>query len=183
MSYPLLVTGLLLGLDSFAVSVAVGALPGCGMRRTRLALSFAVCDGLASWLGAAGFGAPFSLRGVEWLGPATVAGYGLYVLALAWATHRTSSDRGGGFWLAPALPVCLSLDNLVAGAGTALSGEAALTAAGILGAISGGLALLGFSLGAALACRVPVRTAWLGGGLLLLVAASLCCWEYLSGPG
>jgi putative Mn2+ efflux pump MntP len=127
--------------------------------------------------GGAGAGAPFALlTGAACLGPAAVAGYGLYVLALAWAARRSSP--GGKYWLTLGVPLCLRLDNLVAGAG--VSGAAGLPAAVVLGAVSGGLVWLGFYPGAVLARWVPARAAWLGGALLLLVAAGLCWRECLS---
>jgi putative Mn2+ efflux pump MntP len=175
----LLTSGLLLGLDSFAVSLAVGTLPLSPGRRRGLVLSFAVCDGLASWLGAAQWGGlPSLLARVDWLGLSAVGAYGLYVLALACAAHRASSD-GGGHGLVLVLPLCLSLDNLVA-ASPSLPGMPATAVAAVLGAMSGSLALLGVSVGAALVRRVPARPELLSGGLLLLVAATLACVQVLS---
>src|SRR5947209_17964755 len=151
MTVPILTAGLLLGLDSLAVSFAVGASPG-GRPRRWLPLAFALCDGLAYWAGAA-LG-PLGLPpGVTWVGPAAVAGYGLYVLAVA----RTAGGRAAtaGAWLALAVPACLSLDNLVAGA--TLAGPVGLPAAAVVGAISGALALVGLAAGTALASRAGPR--------------------------
>jgi putative Mn2+ efflux pump MntP len=176
----LLTAGLLLGLDSFAVSLAVGTLPLSPRRRRGLALSFALCDGLASWLGSTqGSGLHSLLDDTGRLGLAAVAAYGLYVLALARAARQAPpAGAGGGYWMVLGLPVCLSLDNLVA-AGPDLPGVPAALTAAVLGALSGCLALLGLSAGAALARRLPARAGWLGGGLLLLVAATLACVQVL----
>ena len=167
-----LVTALLLGLDGFLVCLAVGALPGRPARRVSLPLSLGLCDGLATWVGAvAGMERVRSaLAWGEWLGPAVVAGYGLYVLCLAWRCRGLATGHGGRLW-AFLLPLGLSLDNLVAGAGAA--GAQPALAALLFGATSGALALLGMTAGAALGSRRRFRAAWLSGALLLLVAAGL----------
>jgi putative Mn2+ efflux pump MntP len=163
MPSPLHSSGLLLALDSFVVCLALGTLPQPPLRRCWLVVSFALCDGLASWLGAASGAASYLLlAGAEWLGPAAVAAYGLYVLALA-CRARWSAGSWAERWLVLGLPLCLSIDN-----------------AASLGAASGGMALLGLVAGTAVARWAPTRAAWLGGSLLLAVAAVLCCLETLS---
>jgi putative Mn2+ efflux pump MntP len=176
-----LLLALVLSLDTAAVGVGLGAaLPARRRQRLALTLAFALCDGLASYLGwALGLAWHDAPEGGEWLGPAAVAGYALYVLALAWHSRRLAEARAGG-WLALALPLCLSLDNLAAGVGPdASAGTAALTALAF-GAASGGLALLGLHLGTALAARARVRAEWLGGAVLLTVALALVGKEMLS---
>ena len=93
-----LVSALLLGLDGFLVCLAVGALPARRARRVALPLSLGVCDGLATWVGsAAGMeGVRSALAWGEWLGPAVVAGYGLYVLYLAWRCRGLATGAGNG---------------------------------------------------------------------------------------
>lgn len=181
MSSPLLVLGLLLGLDSLAVGAALGAVTPERLRRWRLALAFGLCDGLASFAGWAAGAAEWrdSFGWCEWLGPAAVGGYGLYVLSLAWRT-RWLAGTGADRWLALGLPLGLSLDNLAAGVGTDASGGSAALAALALGAASGCLALFGLGLGAGLAARVRLRAEWLGGAALLVVALALVCKEAMS---
>jgi putative Mn2+ efflux pump MntP len=103
---------------------------------------------------------------VEWLGPAAVGSYGIYVLTLAWQGRRLAA-AGSGAWLALGLPLCLSLDNLVAGLGSESSaGSAALAALGC-GLTSGCLSLVGLRLGAAVAAHVRVRAEYVGGASLV----------------
>jgi putative Mn2+ efflux pump MntP len=177
----LLTTGLLLGVDSFLVCFAVAALLERSAERRRLALAFGICDGLASLIG--------SVVGVdrlrsaldwsEWLGPAAVAGYGLYVLYVAWRCRRLAKDTDTTGRLVFVLPICLSLDNLVIGAGSGASAASPFLVASTFGVMSGGLALLGIWVGSDLKSRSRERAMWLGGVLLILVAGFLCIKEVL----
>src|SRR5262249_42702260 len=117
MTSSVLIVAALLGVDSFIVCLAVGALPPSTAPRRQLALAFALCDGLASLISSV-VGMDrlrSSLPWSDWLGPAAVAGYGLYVLYLAWRCQNLTTSPGAARWLVFGLPFCLSLDNLVAG--------------------------------------------------------------------
>ena len=163
MVYPILTAGLLLGLDSLVVSFAIGLT--LGRVYCWLPLAFAVCDGLASWAGAA-LGLNLQLLGgMSWLGPAVVAGYGLYVLILA----RTATRLANNAWIVVVLPVCLSLDNLVASSSFPFAVTPSVAV--VLGGLSGVMALAGLAVGAAVAGRAGRRAGWLGGAALLGVAA------------
>jgi len=175
MLYSLLAAGLLLGLDSFVVSLSAGTLDPSLSRRRRLALCFGLCDGLASYLGMTELAKSALLPATQWLGPAAVVGYGLYLLALAGFASREEVRRAA--WLTYALPACLSLDNLVAAAAPSLSGTEAILAAALIGVLSGGLSLVGTFLGCALARRRSARLGWLSGALIVLAGACLCWRE------
>jgi putative Mn2+ efflux pump MntP len=181
MPLSLLITGLLLGLDSFVVCLALGTSPENRARRLALAICFGLCDGLASWLGATGIGVRLtSFAVLDWLGPVAVGSYGLFVLALACGARHFPRFPRLGSWLVFALPVCLSLDNLAVGVGLETSGGTSIVTALGLGLASGCLSLLGFSLGTKIANRVRFRTDWLAGIGLILVAFVLLCKEVLS---
>jgi putative Mn2+ efflux pump MntP len=177
MLFPLLSAGLLLGLDSFVVCLGAGAVVESPARRRGLVLSFALCDGLASFVGWAAGAAQWwhSLAWCEWLGPVAVGAYGLSVLWLAWHSRRLAESGG---WLVLGLPLCLSIDNLAAGMAAGSAGSAVLTAVAF-GAASGCLALLGMHLGAAVAARARARAQWVGGAILLGFAFALLCKEAL----
>lgn len=168
----ILVAGLFLGLDSFLVSVPLGATRLDAAQRRRLALAFAVCDGGASLLGWITGMAEWcnSLAFFEWLGPVAVGCYGIYALGLAWYGRRLA-EAGPGRWMAISLPLCLSLDNLVTGVGTDASaiGWSALAA----GAVSGCLALCGLRLVAGLTSRIRPRAEWLVGAAMVAVSLVL----------
>jgi putative Mn2+ efflux pump MntP len=161
---------IVLGLDSLVVGLGLGAaVPRWD--RLRLAAAFAACDGLAALLGAALGGAlPGAAEWAEWLGPAAVGGYGLFVLYLAWQGRR-AAERGGR-WLALGLPLCLSLDNFFTGAAAAAGGPVVPSAVG-MAVVSGAMALAGLAAGAAVADRATPRAGWIAGAVLLLAAAGL----------
>ena len=172
--------GLVLGLDSFLVSVPLGAMDLSRSRRRRLALSFAVCDGLATGVG--GF---LPLAGIRtfhaepsWIVPALVAGYGLYVLLLGWRTSAAVS-RGRSGMLAFALPLLLSLDNIVSSSGAGGGVRESVGNAVAVGAVSGGMSLLGLMCGAATIGRMFAAPFRLAGCLFLLASAAVFCVDTL----
>jgi putative Mn2+ efflux pump MntP len=175
MSTNVAIIGVLLGLDSLAVGMGLGAVIPDWRRRCRLAFSFGVCDGLASLIGSTvGMDRVGSaLLWGEWLGPAAAAFYGLYVLYLTWRCQDLTTNPGTARWLVFALPICLSLDNLLAGVGTEASGLPAVLGALAFAGMSGALALLGIGAGSALVARVRFRAGWLSGAFLILGAAGL----------
>ena len=170
-----LLLALVLSLDTAAVGVGLGAaLPARRRQRLALTLAFALCDGLASYLGwALGLAWHDAPEGGEWLGPAAVAAYGVYILYLALRSGDLAANPGAARWLAFGLPVCLSLDNLVAGVATPASAVPAILPALAFGVMSGGLALVGSRVGSAVRARSRFRVRWLGGALLVLFAAGL----------
>jgi putative Mn2+ efflux pump MntP len=181
MHFSLLIAGLLLGLDSFLVSVPLGATRLSARHRLRLAVAFALCDGLASFLGWVAGMAEWhaSFEPLEWLGPLAVGGYGFYVLNLAWHSRRLAESGAGG-WLALGLPLCLSLDNLAAGLGSEESASSAALVALASGLISGCQSLIGLQLGAAISTRVRVREECFVGAALVVLALVLLCKETLA---
>jgi manganese efflux pump family protein len=144
----IMLLGLALALDSFAVSASIGA---AGLTRSRylgLPIAFGICDGLASLLGALIQPGPnFSATGwLGWIGPLSVATYALYVLVLTRLTLFRGSQPGNR-WMVFGLPLCLSLDNLLTGGRlTALGMPVPITAV-LLGFCSGLCSLAGLQLG------------------------------------
>jgi|GEM_PF-388944 putative Mn2+ efflux pump MntP len=178
----LIIAGLLLGLDSFLVCLAVGALPERSVRRSQLALSFGICDGAATWIGSI-VGMErlrWSLDWSSWLGPAAVACYGAYVLFLAWRSPGISAKLASTRWLEFGLPLCLSVDNLFAGLGGQPTGPSFLVPV-TFGVISGGLALIGMAVGSFVARRSHLASRWTAAVLLLMVAGGLALKEALAG--
>lgn len=169
MLFTLIALGLALSLDSFAASFAIGSLTRSAQYHRSLALSFAFCDGLASWLGAAQELPHAFVTWIGWFGPVLAVGYALYVVALALVASRASPSKDRP-WLLFGLPICLGLDNLVTGAATQSSAAAAALSAIAFGAASGAAALAGISLGTKIGRGIPAWAGWLGGVLLLIAA-------------
>jgi putative Mn2+ efflux pump MntP len=108
-----------------------------------------------------------------------VAAYALYVFYLAWRCQDLTISPGAARWLVFGLPICLSLDNLVAGKGPEVSGLPAVLVGLIFGVVSGSLALLGMWLGSSLGARSRLQAAWLSGTLLVIVSGCLFLREAL----
>jgi putative Mn2+ efflux pump MntP len=176
MIHVILLLGFALALDSFAVSASVGA---AGLSRSRhlgLALSFGICDGLASLFGAIlGIGPDdISDQWLHWIGPLAVAAYALYVLVLTRFTLSAGSSMNAR-WLVFGLPLALSLDNFLTG-GRLNALELPVPATAMLfGLCSGLLAFAGLRLGGWASARWPshARRAGLLGLCLLAVVLAV----------
>jgi putative Mn2+ efflux pump MntP len=184
-----LLAGLAYGLDSFLVSIPLGAIELVPSRRRRLALAFGLCDGLGTGLGAllSLAGARFFSGDLEWIAPALIAGYGMYVMALGLRVSAELSP-GQGSRLAFALPVLLSLDNFIGGSLSWVSAPESVAGAIAMGAISGAMSLAGLAVGAAVARRAGSTpfaaklTAYhprLSGSMFLLAAVAVYYIESL----
>jgi putative Mn2+ efflux pump MntP len=181
MHISLFAAGLLLSLDSLLVSVPMGVQRMNAAQRWQVALAFAVCDGLASYLSCASGLARWctSVGPIEWLGPMALGIYGVYMLMVAWQGRRLAAAGFGG-WMALGLPLCLSLDNLAAGVGNDASGSATALAALTCGLVSGCLSLVGLRLGAVIASRVHARAEGFAGAALVAFAIVLVWKETLA---
>jgi putative Mn2+ efflux pump MntP len=172
----ILLLGFALALDSFAVSASVGA---AGLSRSRhlgLSLSFGICDGLASLFGAMLRIGPddSSDQWLHWIAPVAVAAYALYVLLLTKLTLSAGRNTDAR-WLVFGLPLCLSLDNFLAGGRlNALELPAPVTAM-LFGLCSGLLAFAGLRLGgwASAHWQCQARRAGLLGLFLLAVVVAV----------
>lgn len=173
MIFETLGAGLLLGLDSLLVCGAAGT---CADRRMCrwLPAGFAVCDGLASWLGAQIWQGQRPDFG-GWLGPAAVACYGVYLLVLAWVADWR---RQRAWWPGLLLPLLLSIDNFAAASELPLVVTA--PTAVLMGCISGALAAVGAATGAAVGAKWGRRRGWLAGASLCLLAMLFAVRDALS---
>jgi manganese efflux pump family protein len=176
----ILLLGVALALDSFAVSASVGA---AGLSRSRhlgVSLSFGICDGLASLFGAMlGIGPDASSdQWLHWIGPLAVATYALYVLLLAKLTISTdgSTDaRWDARWVVFGLPLCLSLDNFLAGGRLNTLDLPPPVTAMLFGLCSGLLAFAGLRMGERATARwqYQARRAGLLGLFILAVVLAV----------
>jgi putative Mn2+ efflux pump MntP len=146
----LICAGLLLSIDSFVVSFALGTCRVTRRQENRLAVAFGVCDGVAWLIGCWLQGILASKIGsvLEWGGPAFVLMYSIVVLLMA-RMGRSLSNLGSrrGQLMLFALPLVMSLDNLVAPISSAATGSPVAGAA-VVGLVSGLASLCGFRAGA-----------------------------------
>src|ERR1051325_5357984 len=113
----LLLLGLTLSLDSFRVSLGLGAMKLRPMRQAQIVLAFGLCDALAPLVGLL-IGHSLVKYTSAWighLGPLVLCAYGVYVIYVArrYADKETQEDDR---WMVLGLPLSMSLDNLIAGA-------------------------------------------------------------------
>jgi manganese efflux pump family protein len=163
--------GMALGLDSFRASLALGTMRPSVGRQLRLALAFGLCDGVAPLVGLA-LGPTLRDLLSAWagvLGPALLAGYGIYSCVMP----RDPGDADSDGWIALGIPLFLSLDNLVAGFALGMLRWSILPSAVAIGAISGLMSLAGFRCGALVGRVVPVRAERICGAALVLLSLAM----------
>lgn len=163
----LLILGFALSLDSFRVSLGLGALRLRPLRQLQIALAFGVCDALAPLVGLF-IGQSFLVYAGAWVGPLLLCAYGIYVVCIA---RRYSGEETR--WLVLGLPLSLSLDNLVAGTTLGVVGFPLLLSVTIIGGMSALMSLAGLMIGRTAVNFFRVRTELIGGVVLILIAISL----------
>lgn len=170
----LLLLGFTLSLDSFRVSLSLGAIKLTRARQAQIALAFALCDGLAPLVGLLLGQSLVKYVGawVEYLGPFVLGLYGCYVIYVA-RRCRDSEAGEKDHWLVFGIPLSLSLDNLVAGASLGLIGFPVALSAAVIGTMSGLMSLAGLRLGGVAVRYLPVRAELLGGVALICIALAL----------
>jgi putative Mn2+ efflux pump MntP len=173
MATALLVAAVSLALDNIRVAAVLGLMEPAAEVRLRIALSFAAAEGLAVLVGA--FVGDLSgefIGMLAWI-PGTALLGALGALALVGALRgRTPGVSPTGARFGIGLPILLSADNAIGGAGLGLAGAPVLPAALTVAVVSGMLSFAALELAARLGGRLPVQ-AELVGALGLLGAASL----------
>jgi len=170
--FTLILLGLMLGLDSFRISLGLGMLKSSTWRQVNLALVFGLCDGLALLVGlVVGRTLVNVIRPwAEYLGPVAVGLYGLYLVRVA---RENTEGPGNAQWMMFGLPLFLSLDNLVAGAGLGMLDYTVFASPVIIGLLSGVMAIAGLWLGRAIGSRLPFKVELVGGVAMLLLSVVL----------
>jgi putative Mn2+ efflux pump MntP len=158
--------GLALGLDSFRASLAMATSKLDAGRALRVALAFGICDGLAPLLGMALNRATTTYVSSmsELIAPAVLIGFGTY--ALFQKVDDEKSEVGVG-WAILGMPLCLSLDNLVAGFGLESLGTPVVPSVIMIGTLSGLMSLAGLALGRLGRLALPPSAERLSGLLLV----------------
>lgn len=160
------------GSDNFQVACGLGLLPIGRNRKWMLGAAFGICEAVMSlaglWMGA--------LLRTHLFPGASVAGAiallvsGLAVIYLA-LNDRELEGLANNAWVIFGLPLSLSLDNLVAGAGLGANGYPILWCAILIGLICTAMSLAGLFLGNRVRRLVPASAEALAGVWLVLIAA------------
>jgi manganese efflux pump family protein len=163
--------GLFLSLDNFRSSIAIGTIPFGFRRALQIAIVFGFWDGLAPLLG--GVLGHFAGKVIgpiaEYVGPALLGVYGLYLLL--GALRRPAPEEIDQPWVMLfGMPLSLSVDNLLAGTGLGLLGLSPFLVAAVFGASTAVMSLVGLCIGRVAARLIPIRSDVLS-GLSLLAAA------------
>jgi len=168
----LIFLGLALGLDGFRFSLGLGMLKPSTGRQAALALAFGLCDGLALCVGLAIGLAVVNVIGpwLQYLEPLAVGLYGLYLIRVG---RDNTEGEGNAQWMTFGLPLCLSLDNLVAGAGLGMLGYRVFRPSVIIGLLSGLMSVAGLWLGQTIGNRLPFKVEVVGGFAMLLLSVVL----------
>ncbi len=164
----ILVFAVLAGCDNLNVCSALGALPLRRAQRVRFAFAFAACEAFAPLVGLAGGYALLSLAHgtLERAGPLAALACGVAVVVMALRNDDVSGVLDGKPLLF-GLPLSLSLDNVVAGAGLGAMHYPVVLSAALVGLVSAAMSVAGLYCGAALRRLVPSR-------IELAVGAYLC---------
>jgi putative Mn2+ efflux pump MntP len=166
----LLILGFTLSLDNFRTAIALGGLRLRWRHSGQVALAFGFWDAVAPLVGIlVGHYLGQTIGSTAgYVGAIALGAYGLYLLVQAW---RNAAPQGfGSRWALFALPLPLSLDNVLAGASLGLVGFSAWLAAPIFGAITALMSLVGLQLGRAAAHFIRIRSDVLTGVTLVVMA-------------
>jgi manganese efflux pump family protein len=167
-----LLFAIMAGADNFQVSCGVGMLPIARAKKCALGASSGICEAVMALLGLL---AGSYLR-IHVLGVASAAGAialllsGLLIVFLAWS-DRDLEVVANSNWVILGLPLSLSLDNLVAGAGLGANGYPVLWSAAIIGFVCTAMSLGGLFLGEQVRRLLPESPGALAGAWLVLIAA------------
>jgi putative Mn2+ efflux pump MntP len=159
--------GVVAGLDNLQVAAAISMTPLTRSRRALFALAFTVCEVGSPMLGVVGVR---SLTvGVV---PLVVAACGLAIIGFAF-TERGVMPIVNSRWTVIGLPLSLSFDNLLLGAGAGAAGIAPLAAAATIGCVSASMALLGIVAGGRVRSWIPEKIEIVSGVYLVAIAAMM----------
>ena len=159
--------GVIAGLDNLQVATAISMTPLTRARRSLFALAFVVCEVGSPMVGALG------VRALSFdVAPLVVAACGLAIIGFA-LTDRGVAPIVNSRWAVIGLPLSLSFDNLLLGAGAGAAGVSPLAAAATIGCVSASMCLLGLGAGARVRHWIPEKIEIVSGVYLVAIAATM----------
>lgn len=170
---PLIALAFGLSLDNFRSSIAIGTIPFGWRRAVQVSLVFGIWDTLSPLLGEllGHFLSDFLGGTAEYVGAAVLGLYGLYFFI--GVIRNPEPDEMDHPWMTLfGMPLALSVDNFIAGAGLGIAGFALVAPMLAFGAMTVIMSLAGLCVGR-MAARVVRIRADLFSGISLLGAAIL----------
>jgi manganese efflux pump family protein len=168
-----LILGIVLSLDNFRLSIALGAFKLSWRRALRIAVVFGLWDGFSPLVGLL-IGRYFGQEigpVADTLGPIVLLVYGLYLVVRSLQTEAPEEldERMALF----GIPLSLSLDNLFAGTGLGMLGFPPVFTAAVFGMITALMTFVGLQLGGVAARFIPISSDLLSGMGLSIMAVVL----------
>ncbi|WP_245573219.1 manganese efflux pump MntP family protein [Amycolatopsis benzoatilytica] len=172
---PLMALAFGLSLDNFRSSIAIGTIPFGWRRAVQVALVFGLWDALGPLLGgfAGRYLGEFLGGWAEYLGVAALGLYGVYFIVSAIRNPEAGTEDLDHPWVTLfGLPLSLTVDNFLAGAGLGIAGFSLVVPMFTFGAMTVVLSLAGLFVGRMAAKVIRIR-ADLFSGISLVGAAIL----------
>lgn len=169
----IILLGVLAGADNVQVAAAVSMAPLTRARRAWFAIAFCACEMATPLIGVIGMRSLHARFGpwIDRLSPLILVACGMGILILA-LKDRDELERIVNYkWTAAALPLSLSLDNLLIGVSLGTFGYPLPVAAAAIGTISAAMCLFGILGGARIRKRIPEHANVVSGLYLIVIAA------------
>ena len=159
--------GILAGADNIQVAAAVSLAPLTPKRRIAFAVAFALCEIATPLLGLL-FGRTLHL---DLYAPVVLVTCGVAIVILALKDRDELERVVNQKWTLAALPLFLSVDNLLIGVSLGAFGYPLLFAATTIGSISACMCVLGIAGGTRIRRWIPEHANVLSGVYLIVIAA------------
>lgn len=159
----LLALAFVLSLDNFRTAVLLGPLRFRWRRALKISLVFGLFDGVAPLVGILlghGLSNEIGTKVADPVGAAAIGLYGVYLVIRALQTSTQEEVGAEHGWTILGLPIPLSLDNVIAGAGLGMIGLSPVVPAVLFGTITFLMTLAGLQLGRVIARFIPMRVRW-----------------------
>lgn len=175
----IILLGILAGSDNLQVAAAISMAPLTRARRTMFALAFAACEISTPILGLlfmrslhARFGA-----WIDRIGPLIVVACGIVIIILALTDRDELEKVVNHRWTVAALPLSLSLDNLLIGLSLGTFGYPLPLAAATIGTVSACMCVFGMFGGMRVRRWIPEYASLVSGFYLIVIAALMWAGE------
>jgi putative Mn2+ efflux pump MntP len=171
----IILLGILAGSDNLQVAAAISMAPLIRARRTLFALAFCICEITTPLLGLLFIHSLHARFGVwiDRLAPLIVIASGIVIIVVALKDRDDLERLINHRWTIAALPLSLSLDNLLIGVSLGTVGYPLPLAAATIGAVSASMCLIGMAGGVRIRRWIPEHASVVCGLYLIVIAAMM----------